>query len=180
MCWQIHWPEWSLSTSGRILVFSRLIFPQGEVMSQWAILTWWEDWFLPWSNVRAEPFYHGERIGSFHVRYECLRFWCDCRIGSYMIRYKGYCHYLNGGTWLVTRNTQYRIEGHSDMTVRCVLTWLDMSAWPFWCDWGMCSHLIKYKGCFHSVMVRGLFPSMSDVSAGHSDLGSDIRATTIL
>ena len=23
------------------------------------------------SNVRVEPFYHGERIGSFHVRYEC-------------------------------------------------------------------------------------------------------------
>ena len=45
----------------------------------------------------------------------------DCRIGSYMIRYKGYCHSLNGGTWSVTRNTQSRIEGHSDMTVGCVL-----------------------------------------------------------
>ena len=29
-------------------------------------------------------------------------------------------------------------------------------------------------------MVRGLVPSMSDVSASHSDLVSDIRATTIL
>ena len=29
-------------------------------------------------------------------------------------------------------------------------------------------------------MVRGLVPSMSDVSAGHFDLVSDIRATTIL
>ena len=26
---------------------------------------------LPWSDVRAEPFCHGERIGSFHVRCEC-------------------------------------------------------------------------------------------------------------
>ena len=23
------------------------------------------------SDVRAEPFYHGERIASFHARYEC-------------------------------------------------------------------------------------------------------------
>ena len=29
-------------------------------------------------------------------------------------------------------------------------------------------------------MVRGLVPSMLDVSAGHFELGSDIRATAIL
>ena len=29
-------------------------------------------------------------------------------------------------------------------------------------------------------MVRGLVPSMSNVSAGHSELVSDIRATAIL
>ena len=29
-------------------------------------------------------------------------------------------------------------------------------------------------------MVRGLVPSMSDVSSGHSDLVSDIRATAII
>ena len=28
----------------------------------------------------------------------------------------------NGGTWLVTRKAQFRTEGHSDMTVGCVLT----------------------------------------------------------
>ena len=44
----------------------------------------------------------------------------DYRIGSYMIIYKGYCRSLNGGTWLVTRNTQSRIEGHSNMTVDVV------------------------------------------------------------
>ena len=37
---------------------------QGEVTSLEAILT-------SKSEVRAEPFCHGERIGSFHVRYEC-------------------------------------------------------------------------------------------------------------
>ena len=44
------------------------------------------------------------------------------RIGSYMIRYNGYCHSWNGGAWSITRNTWSRIEGHSDMTVRCVVT----------------------------------------------------------
>ena len=97
-----------------------------------------------------------------------------------MIRYRGYCHSWNGAAWWGTRKTQPGTVGCFDMTVRCVLTWSDMSSWPFWCDWGMCSHLIRYKGYFHSVMVRGLVPSMSDVSAGHSDLGSDIRATAIL
>ena len=31
------------------------------------------------SDVRADPFYHGERIASFHVRYEC---WPFCRVGQ--------------------------------------------------------------------------------------------------
>ena len=37
------------------------------------------------------------------------------------------------------------------MTVGCSLTWSDISARPFWCDWGMCSHLIRYKGWCHSL-----------------------------
>ena len=37
------------------------------------------------------------------------------------------------------------------MTVECSLTWSDISAGPFWCDWRMCSHLIRYKGCYHSL-----------------------------
>ena len=39
-------------------------------------------------------------------------------------------HSWNGGTWLVTRNTQSGTEGHSDMTVGCSLTRSDVSAWP--------------------------------------------------
>ena len=26
-------------------------------------LTWWEVWFLPWSDISAEPFQHGGRMG---------------------------------------------------------------------------------------------------------------------
>ena len=48
-----------------------------------------------------------------------------------MIRYKVYCHSWNGGAWLVTRNTQSMTEGHFDMTVGCVPTCSDMSAWSF-------------------------------------------------
>ena len=36
----------------------------------WATLSWWEDWFLPCSDVSAEPF------------------WGDCEMCSHMIRYK--------------------------------------------------------------------------------------------
>ena len=111
---------------------------QGEMMRPRAILSWWEDLVPSMSDVSAEPF------------------WCDCGIGSYMIRYKGYCHYWNGAAWWGTRKTQSRTEGRSDMTVRCVLTWSDMSAWLFCCDRGMCSPLIRCKGWIHSVMTKGL------------------------
>ena len=56
------------------------------------------------SNVSAKPF------------------GCDYRIGSYMIRYKGYFHYLNGGTYSITMNPQPRAESHSDVTARLVPT----------------------------------------------------------
>ena len=51
---------------------------------------------------------------------EPLRY--DYRIGSYMIRYKGCYHSLNGGTWSVTRNPQSRTkclsnESRSDVSV---------------------------------------------------------------
>ena len=42
----------------------------------WAILSWWEDLVPSMSDVSAEPF------------------WCDCRIGSYMIRYKCWMPFL--------------------------------------------------------------------------------------
>ena len=54
----------------------------------------------------------------------------DCRIGSYMIIYKGYFHSWNGGAWSFTRKNQSKAKGSSDMTVRCVLISSDMSAWP--------------------------------------------------
>ena len=56
------------------------------------------------SEMSAEPFYYAYRIGS------------------YMIRYKGYYHSLNGGTWPITRKSQSRTKGHFDMAVGCVLT----------------------------------------------------------
>ena len=46
----------------------------------------------------------------------------DCRIGSYMIRYKGYCHSWNGGAWSVTRKTQSRTKIHSGVIEGCVPT----------------------------------------------------------
>ena len=36
--------------------------PSKGMMRPRAILTWERIKFLPWSDVRAEPFYHGERI----------------------------------------------------------------------------------------------------------------------
>ena len=29
---------------------------KGELMSPEAFLMWWQDWFLPWSNVSVVPF----------------------------------------------------------------------------------------------------------------------------
>ena len=94
-----------------------------------AILTRWEDWFLPWSYVRDEPFYHGERIwfltcqiwvpSHSDVTIELVSTWSNVRAK---------CYSRNGGAWSVTRKTQSRTEN------------------PFWCDRGMCSHLIRCKG----------------------------------
>ena len=96
----------------------------------------------------------------------------------------------NGGTWSVTRKAQSRTEGHSDMTVRCVLTWSDVSAWPLWCDWGIGSHLIRYKGWFHSLgewrhlvsyqVTQSRTGGHSDVTIGLVPTWSDIRAISIL
>ena len=136
----LQWESWCSPDQGSF---------QEEVMSLWAILTWWEDWFLPWSDVRAKPFCHGERISSSMSDVSAEPFWCDCRIGSYMIRYKCWMPFLewrqlvsyqeysawcwdailweNGGTWSVTRNTQPRAEIHSDVIEGCVPTWSDIS-----------------------------------------------------
>ena len=91
--------------------------------------------FLPWSDVRAEPFCHGERIWFLPCQMWVLRHsdvtvglvptWSDISVE---------CHSWNGGTWSVTKNTQFGTEVHSDMTMGCSLTWSNMSAWPFWCD----------------------------------------------
>ena len=71
-------------------------------------------------------------------------FWYDCRIGSYMIRYKGYCHSWNEGGWLVTKklglgmrailiwmwdvfpHDHIWVHGHSDVIEGCVPTWSDI------------------------------------------------------
>ena len=80
-------------------------------------------------------------------------FWCDCRIGSYMIRYKCWIPFLewrhlvsyqeysawcwdsihseNGATWSATRNPHFWTESPSDVVVH---TWSDLSVEPFWCD----------------------------------------------
>ena len=146
MCWLSHWPEWSLSTSRRSLVFSRLRFPprgsdgsdesirdfdmvRGLVPSMvrckgWAILSWWKDWFLPcqmWVLIHS----HGT-VGLVPT-------WSDISAEF---------HSWNGGTWLVTVNTQSGIEGDSNVTIGLVPTWSDISVEPFWCDCGMCSHMI--------------------------------------
>ena len=113
-------------------------------------------------------------------------FWYDCRIGSYMIRYKGYCHSLNGGAWSVTKNTQSRNEGHSNMIVRCVLTWSEMWAHghydviegcvPTWSYIMVVSVLLENGGTWSvtrnpqprveslSIMVVGCVPAWVDVS----------------
>ena len=76
------------------------------------------------------------------------------------------CHSWNGGTYSVTRNTQSGTEGHSDMNEGCSLTWPDKSAGPFWCDWGMCSHLIRYKGCCHSLGNGGTWSVTRNPQSG--------------
>ena len=160
---------------------------------------------ITWSVVSGWPFWCDWGMCSHLIRYKgCCHsvmvrglvpsmsdmsadpFWYDCRIGFYMIRYKGYCHSWNGASWWGTRNTWSRTEGHSSMTVGCVPTWLDVSEWTFWCDWAMCSHLIRYKGYFHSwngatwwgtrnpqigveslsIMVAGCVPAWLNVSVG--------------
>ena len=111
MCWLSHWPKWSLNNLGRNLVFSRLRFPprgidesmshfnmvRGLVPSMvrckgWDILSWWEDWFLPWQTWVLS---HSE------VTIALVPTWSDISVEF---------HSLNGGTWSVTRNPQSRTE----------------------------------------------------------------------
>ena len=84
----------------------------------------------------------------------------------------------NGGTCSVTRNTQFGTEGHSDMTIGCSLTWSDVSTWPFWCDWGMCFHLIWYKGCCHS--LNGGTWSVSRKAQSGTERHSDMTVGCVL
>ena len=165
MYWWSHCLGWSLSTSRRSLVFSRSRFlprendethshynmVRGLVPSMvrckgWAIMSWWEDWFLP---CQIWVLSHSE------VTVGCVPTWSYISVE---------CHSLNGGTWLFTRNTHPRAEIHSNMVrglvpskVRCkgwailswwedwFFPWLDVTAEPFWGDYEMCSHMIIYK-----------------------------------
>ena len=152
MYWRRHWLGLSLSTSGRILVFSKSRFTpresdethshsdmvRGLVPSMvrckgWSILSWWEDWFLPWQIWV---------LSHFDMTVGCVPTWSDIRaIAIIGMELPGE----------VPGKLSFRTKGHFDMTMRCVLTWSDMSTSPFWCDWGMCSHLIRYKVWFHSL-----------------------------
>ena len=81
----------------------------------WAMLSWWEGWFLPcqmwvmvhsdvtvglvatWSYISSEC--HSWNGGTWSVTRKAQSgtwgpFWCDCRIGSYMIRYKCWMPFL--------------------------------------------------------------------------------------
>ena len=58
----------------------------------WAILSWWEDWFLPcqiWVLIHSDM-----TVGLVPT-------WSDVRAE---------CHSWNGGTWSVTKNTQLGAE----------------------------------------------------------------------
>ena len=61
--------------SGRSLVFSRSRFPPRESDETHSHSDMVRGLVPSWSDVRAETFCHGERIGSFHVRYECWPFY---------------------------------------------------------------------------------------------------------
>ena len=148
MYWRSHWLGWSLSTLGRSLLFSRLRFPPREYDEEQE--PFWHGErirFLPWSDVRAEPFCHSERIWFLTCQIWVL-IHSDVTVGlvSTWSDVRDKFHSRNGGTWSLTRKTQSGTKGHSEMIVRCSPTWLDVSAWPFWYDWGRCSHLIRYKG----------------------------------
>ena len=62
----------------------------------------------------------------------------------------------NGGTWSVTRNPQPSAESHSDVTMRCVLRWSDVSVEPFWYDCGIGSHMISCKCRAFPQMIVGV------------------------
>ena len=151
MYWVSHWLEWSLNTSGRNLVFSRWTFPprgsdefmrhsdmvRGLVPSMfrckgWAILSWWEDWFLPcqiwvqshsdmtvgcsltWSNIRAISILGMEVLGELP--------------GKLSLRMRDVLIWL----WDVFSYDQIWVHGHSDVIERCVPTWSDVRAKPFY------------------------------------------------
>ena len=151
-----------------------------------AILTWERIRFLPWLDVRAEPFCHGERIwflpchmwvlSHSDVTVGLVPTWSDISVE---------CHCWNGGTWLVTRKTHSRTKGHSDMTVGLVRTWLyirDIAI--FWMElpgevpgklilglrailiwlWDVLSHDHIWVH-FHSDVIEGCVPTWLDVRA---------------
>ena len=128
-----------MSTLGRSFLFSRSRFPP---------------------KGSDESMSHSDMVREFvpsMVRCKCR----DALIWLWVVLPHDQCKAIlweNGGTWSVTSNTQPRAEGHSNMTVGCVLTWLDISAGPFWCDCRMCSHMIRYK-CWRPFFGRMEAPS---------------------
>ena len=95
----------------------------------WAILSWWEDWFLP---CQMWVLSHSD------VTVGLVPTWSNISVE---------CRSWNGGTWLVNRNTQLGAEmpfsgrmeapgqlpgilglGLRALPMRCVLTWSNVSA----------------------------------------------------
>ena len=115
-------------------------------------------------------------------------FWCDCRIGSYMIRYKCWIPFLEwrqlvsyqeysawywdsiiwetGGTWSVTRNTQLGVEfpfsGRMEALVQLLgILSLGLRAILIWL-WDVVLHDQMWAHGYSNV-IEGCVPTWSDI-----------------
>ena len=147
----------------------------------WAILSWWEDWFLPchmwvmshsdvivglvptWSDVSAEPFWH----------------WLS-DVSADPFRHKG----------LVPCMVEYKCWSFLTLVVRCkcrafwhgglVPHMAKCKCWAFptlvdWCEcwafliglWDLCYHMVRCEcwGCLFYMIIE-LVPTWSSVSVG--------------
>ena len=130
---------------------------------------WWD----------PETFWHGERIGSFHGQMEGMShsvmvrglvpsmsdmsaepLWCDCRIGSYMIKNKHSMPFLEWRHLFSYQVAQSGTGGHSDMTIGFVPTWSYVSASPSDMHARLVPCMCKCKCRSLSNMYVGLIPCM--------------------
>ena len=71
--------------------------------------------------------------GHYNVIEGCVPTWSDIRVVSILLK--------NGGTWLVTKNPQPRVESLSIMVAGCIPAWVDVSVELFHHGCRMCSHM---------------------------------------